>query len=124
MGGILGGFIATQYNDQTIFILSGVLLAGWLALMIRFIFPSSKNDMVIKIKPEFFNQSDKLKSLVFNNIQSLDFVDEALIFPNESYIIVKFKNNVNFNNGKVMKILGEKMPSVNKVILMGNLGRS
>ena len=108
VGGILGGFIATQYNDQAIFVLSGVLLAGWLALMIRFIFPSSKNDMVIKIKPEFFNQSDKSKNMIFNKIQSLDFVDEALIFPNESYIIIKLKNNDNFDNNKVMKILGEK----------------
>jgi len=108
VGGILGGFIASQFNDKAIFILSGVLLAGWLALMIRFIFPSSKNDMVIKIKPEFFNQSDKAKNAVFNKIQRLDFVDEALIFPNESYIIIKLKNNANFDNNKVMKILGEK----------------
>jgi hypothetical protein len=64
--------------------------------------------MVIKIKPEFFNQSDKSKNMIFSKIQSLDFVDEALIFPNESYIIIKLKNNVNFNNNKVMKILGEK----------------
>ena len=108
VGGILGGFIATQYSDQAIFILSGVLLAGWLALMIRFIFPSSKNDMVIKLKPEFFNQSEKSKNMIFSRIHSLDFVDEALIFPNESYIIIKLKNNVNFDNNKVMKILGEK----------------
>jgi hypothetical protein len=46
--------------------------------------------------------------MIFNKIQSLDFVDEALIFPNESYIIIKLKNNVNFDNNKVMKILGEK----------------
>ena len=108
VGGILGGFIATQYSDQTIFVLSGILLAFWLVLMIRFIFPSSKNDMVIKIKPEFFNQSDKSKNMIFSKIQSLDFVDEALIFPNESYIIIKLKNNENFDNNKVMKILGEK----------------
>ena len=108
VGGILGGFIATQYNDHAIFVLSGVLLAGWLALMIRFIFPSSKNDMVIKLNPEFFNQSDKSKNMIFSKIQRLDFVDEALIFPNESYIIIKLKNNVNFDNNKVMKILGEK----------------
>ncbi|AKO64913.1 hypothetical protein VI34_04245 [Methylophilales bacterium MBRSG12] len=108
VGGILGGFIATQYNDQAIFILSGILLAFWLALMIRFIFPSSKNDKVIKLKPEFFNQSDKSKNMIFSKIQSLDFVDEALIFPIESYIIIKLKNNENFDNNKVMKILGEK----------------
>lgn len=108
VGGILGGFIATQYNDQAIFVLSGILLAIWLALMVRFIFPSSKNDMVMKIKPEFFNQSDKSKNMIFSKIQSLDFVDEALIFPNESYIIIKLKNKSNFDNNKVMKILGEK----------------
>jgi len=108
VGGILGGFIATQYDDQAIFVFSGVLLAGWLAVMIRFIFPSSKNDMVIKLNPEFFNQSDKSKNMIFSKIQNLDFVDEALIFPNESYIIIKLKNNVNFDNNKVMKILGEK----------------
>ena len=108
VGGILGGLIATQFNDQAIFILSAVLLAGWLALMIRFIFPSSKNDLVIKIKPEFFNQSDESKNVVFDKIQSLDFVDEALIFPYESYIIIKLKNNEYCDNKKVMKILGEK----------------
>ena len=76
--------------------------------MLRFIFPSSKNDMVIKIKPEFFKQSDKSKNLIFNKIEKLDFIDEALIFPSESYIIIKLKRNTKFDNNKVMKILGEK----------------
>ena len=92
----------------SLFILSAILLAVWFILMLRFIFPSSKNDMVIKIKPEFFKQSDKSKNLIFNKIENLDFVDEALIFPSESYIIIKLKRNTKFDNNKVMKILGEK----------------
>jgi len=64
--------------------------------------------MVIKIKPEFFKQSDKSKNLIFNKIENLDFIDEALIFPSESYIIIKLKRNTKFDNSKVMKILGEK----------------
>ena len=108
VGGVFGGFIASQFSDQAIFILSGILLTAWFILMIRFIFPSSKNDMVIKLKPEFFEQSNKTVSLIFNKIQSLDFVDEALIFANESYIIIKLKHNEKFNNKKVIKILGEK----------------
>jgi MFS family permease len=108
VGGILGGFIASQYSDQAIFILSAILLLAWLIMMIRFIFPSSKNDMVIKIEPEFFRQSDKSKNVVFNKIENLDFVDETLIFPSESYIIIKLKNDTKFDNNKVMKILGEK----------------
>lgn len=108
VGGVFGGFIASQFSDQAIFILSGILLTAWFILMIRFIFPSSKNDMVIKLKPEFFEQSNKTVNLIFNKIQSLDFVDEALIFANESYIIIKLKHNEKFNNKKVIKILGEK----------------
>ena len=108
VGGVFGGFIASQFSDQAIFILSGILLTAWFILMIRFIFPSSKNDMVIKLKPEFFEQSNKTINLIFNKIQSLDFVDEALIFANESYIIIKLKHNEEFNNKKVIKILGEK----------------
>ena len=108
VGGVFGGFIASQFSDQAIFILSGILLTAWFILMIRFIFPSSKNDMVIKLKPEFFEQSNKTINLIFNKIQSLDFVDEALIFANESYIIIKLKHNEKFNNKKVIKILGEK----------------
>jgi len=108
VGGILGGFIAMQFSDQAIFILSAMLLAAWFILMLKFIFPSSKNDMVIKIKPEFFKQSDKSKNLIFNKIENLDFIDEALIFPSESYIIIKLKRNTKFDNNKVMKILGEK----------------
>lgn len=108
VGGVFGGFIASQFSDQAIFILSGILLIAWFILMIRFIFPSSKNDMVIKLKPEFFEQSNKTVNLIFNKIQSLDFVDEALIFANESYIIIKLKHNEKFNNKKVIKILGEK----------------
>ena len=64
--------------------------------------------MVIKIKPEFFKQSDKSKNLIFNKIENLDFIDEALIFPSESYIIIKLKRNIKFDSNKVMKILGEK----------------
>ena len=108
VGGVFGGFIASQFSDQAIFILSGILLIAWFILMIRFIFPSNKNDMVIKLKPEFFEQSNKTVNLIFNKIQSLDFVDEALIFANESYIIIKLKHNEKFNNKKVIKILGEK----------------
>lgn len=108
VGGVFGGFIASQFSDQAIFILSGILLTAWFILMFRFIFPSSKNDMVIKLKPEFFEQSNKTVNLIFNKIQSLDFVDEALIFANESYIIIKLKHNEKFNNKKVIKILGEK----------------
>ena len=45
VGGILGGFIAMQFSDQAIFILSAMLLVVWFILMLKFIFPSSKNDI-------------------------------------------------------------------------------
>ena len=36
------------------------------------------------------------------------FVEETLIFPSESYIIIKSKNDLTLDQKKIIKVLGEK----------------
>lgn len=108
MGGILGGFIASRYGNQTIFIVSALFLLIWLFTMIKFIFPSNRKDLVLKINPKFFLLPKSFTDEIYKKINRLEFVEETLIFPSESYIIIKSKNDLTLDQKKIIKILGEK----------------
>jgi len=108
MGGILGGFIASRYGNQAIFIVSALFLLIWLFTMIKFIFPANRKDLVLKINPKFFLLPKSLIDEIYKKINRLEFVEETLIFPSESYIIIKSKNDLTLDQKKIIKILGEK----------------
>ena len=108
MGGILGGFIASRYGNQAIFIVSALFLLIWLFTMIKFIFPANRKDLVLKINPNFFLLPKNLTDEIYKKINRLEFVEETLIFPSESYIIIKSKNNLSLDQKKIIKIIGEK----------------
>ena len=108
MGGILGGFIASRYGNQAIFIVSALFLLIWLFTMIKFIFPANRKDLVLKINPKFFLLPKSLTDEIYKKINRLEFVEETLIFPSESYIIIKSKNDLTLDQKKIIKILGEK----------------
>ena len=108
MGGVLGGLIASQFGDHAIFIVSGLLLLIWFFAMIKFIFPTNKKDLVLKMNPKFFLQPQDLIDEIYNKINCLEFVEETLIFPSESYIIIKSKNDLILDQKKILKIIGEK----------------
>jgi MFS family permease len=108
VGGILGGFIASRYGNQAIFIVSALFLLIWLFAMIKFIFPANRKDLVLKINPKFFLLSKNLTDEIYKKINRLEFVEETLIFPSESYIIIKSKNDLTLDQKKIIKIIGEK----------------
>ena len=108
MGGVLGGLIASQFGDHAIFIVSGLLLLIWFFAMIKFIFPTNKKDLVLKMNTKFFLQPQDLIDEIYNKINCLEFVEETLIFPSESYIIIKSKNDLILDQKKILKIIGEK----------------
>ena len=108
MGGILGGFIASRYGNQAIFIVSALFLLIWLFTMIKFIFPANRKDLVLKINPKFFLLPKSFTDEIYKKINRLEFVEETLIFPSESYIIIKSKNDLTLDQKKIIKILGEK----------------
>lgn len=108
MGGILGGFIASRYGNQAIFIVSALFLLIWLFTMIKFIFPANRKDLVLKINPKFFLLPQNLTDDIYKKINRLEFVEETLIFPSESYIIIKSKNDLTLDQKKIIKVLGEK----------------
>ena len=108
VGGILGGFIASRYGNQAIFIVSALFLLIWLFTMIKFIFPANRKDLVLKINPNFFLLPKNLTDEIYKKINRLEFVEETLIFPSESYIIIKSKNNLSLDQKKIIKIIGEK----------------
>ena len=76
--------------------------------MIKFIFPTNKKDLVLKMNPKFFLQPQDLIDEIYNKINCLEFVEETLIFPSESYIIIKSKNDLILDQKKILKIIGEK----------------
>lgn len=106
-GGFFGGLILTYFSNNSIYILSACLLIVWFLLMLNFIFPENKKDLILHLKNSFFKQSKIKIAAVISKINSLDFVEEALIFPSERYIIIKAKNNKKFNEKKVVKAIGE-----------------
>ncbi len=108
IGGILGGFIASRYGNQAIFIVSALFLLIWLFTMIKFIFPANRKDLVLKINPNFFLLPKNFTDEIYKKINRLEFVEETLIFPSESYIIIKSKNNLSLDQKKIIKIIGEK----------------
>ena len=106
-GGFFGGILLTYFSNNTIFILSGVLMIFWFLLMLNFIFPENKKDLILHLRNSFFKQPSNKIEAVISKINSLDFVEEALIFPSERYIIIKSKINKKFNETKVVKVIGE-----------------
>jgi MFS family permease len=108
VGGLLGGYIVSIFSNESIFIVSGILLIVWLILMLNFIFPPNKKDMVIKIKPEFFHQPQSILNKKLQILNKLNFVEETLIFPSESYIIIKTNKEKTLDEKKVLKVIGEK----------------
>ncbi len=106
-GGFFGGILLTYFSNNTIFILSGVLMIFWFLLMLNFIFPENKKDLILHLRNSFFKQPSNKIEAVISKINSLDFVEEALIFPSERYIIIKSKTNKKFNETKVVKVIGE-----------------
>src|SRR6056300_863888 len=103
VGGLLGGYIVSIFSNEAIFIVSGILLIVWLVLMLNFIFPPNKKDMVIKIKPEFFHQPQSILNKKLQILNKLNFVEETLIFPSESYIIIKTNKEKTLDEKKVLK---------------------
>ena len=79
----------------------------WFLIMLNFIFPENKKDLILHLRNSFFKQPSNKIEAVISKINSLDFVEEALIFQSERYIIIKSKSNKKFNEIKVVKVIGE-----------------
>jgi MFS family permease len=108
VGGILGGYMASSFSDKASFLISAIFLMFWFFFMLKFIFPSNKRDLVVKMKPQFFDQPQKILNNIFKKINHYQFVEETLIFPSESYIIIKEDKDSTLDQKIIIKTLGEK----------------